>query len=189
MKYKAFDANSKVLGQAMLANFMFSDQEIILPIIKKNGLEHIQATEWYPLQSFLDVLSDMAETMDSTSLRLSYVEIGRKIIETTGFPWGNVFNSPREINDFIKSSAIPYYYHDNQGNVGEYYAEESSTDDVLHVVVDVPYPPDMFYGLIYAVAQIGRPTGYQFTVKYREDASHQNHENKTLIDLTWEKQS
>jgi hypothetical protein len=56
MRYKSFDPDAQVVGQAMLGFRAAADQEMIEPLLEKYGLTDIQRDQWYPLQTWLDIL-------------------------------------------------------------------------------------------------------------------------------------
>jgi hypothetical protein len=177
MRYKVFDPESKVIGQAMLGFKAAADQEAILPLLEKYGLTDIQPDQWYPMQKWLDVLSDISEQMDEYSSMLSFVNVGEKVAANVSMP-DQLINEMGFI-EFMYQFGSSAYFRYHQGNVGTNQMEKMS-DTHLKFILATPYPPDFWYGIFYGSAKryINHKT---FVVQYEELAMRHFHEGQIVI--------
>lgn len=153
MRYKVFDPESKVIGQSMLGFKAAANFEMIEPLLEKYDLTNIQADQWYPLQQWLNVLSDISEQTSDYDSMLTFVNIGQKVAASIYIP-DDVQSYIRRggFVDFLVQSGNATYYRDHQGNVGKNTIRKVS-DNHLLFELNTPYPPDFWYGMSYGIAK------------------------------------
>jgi len=177
MRYKSFDPEAQVIGQAMLGFRAAAEKEMIEPLLEKYGLTDIQPDQWYPLQSWLDVLSDIAEQAGDYASMLTFVNIGQKVAANIYIP-PEVEANIKEMGfvEFMKQVGVPAYFRDHKGNVGSNIAEKI---DARHIkfTLNTPYPPDFWYGIFYGSA---RRSCEAFVVHY-EDMNMRHYDSSQSI--------
>ncbi|MBI1258821.1 MAG: hypothetical protein GC204_15230 [Chloroflexi bacterium] len=169
----------ETLGAPMLSFIENMEAETIYPYLEQYGLTQIAPNQWYPLQTWLNVLNDMAQ---GTNLTSNLVAIGLEII-------GNVVMPPE-----LERASFPTVL--NQWDA--IYQMQHRGGDIGHVVVDkvsethfktthnLPYPDDMIYGVGYGMARRYLPRGTQFKVYYDEKEPHLDEGGKrTVIHIKW----
>lgn len=180
-KYQAFDPNAKVVGRSMLAFIQCIRRENIAPFLEVHGLTDIIPDQWYSQQTWLDVLNDLAEESPGSAM-FNFVAVGMKASETSPIP--------REVDALPVDQAFKlvndaYVAQFHRGNAGEVITELVEARH-LKFTVRVPYPDDLFYGSICALAR-RLLVGKQFTVRYDEDKPRRDQgSEETIIHPTWE---
>lgn len=165
MRYKIFDPDSKVIGQAMLGFKAAADQDMILPLLEKFNLTDILPDQWYPLQSWLDVLSDISEQTGDYASMMTFVDIGKRVAANILVPETVV----RQMGFFQFSQQLggENYLQNHQGDVGK--VELINLDDKhMRIILNTPYPPDFWYGITYGIAL--KFAGSNFVVHYEDIA-------------------
>jgi hypothetical protein len=182
-KYKTFDPNAEIIGQAMLSFVECSNREAIMPFLEKHGLSNIEPDQWYPVSRWLDVLNDVAEQRSGMDAVFDFVSVGMKTAETAVYP-PPFLALPFEEAMFLSNEG--YQMNHRNGDAGEYIVEKSA-DKHLKVTVRTPYPSDLTYGLLYGQARRFLPPGTSFTVQYDADVllPEQGGSN-TVIHIQWE---
>jgi len=182
-KYQAFDPNTEVNGYSMLGFIQCLRKEEIRPYLEMRGLDNIDPEGWYPLQSWLDVLSDLAEKRPGQSM-FDFVAVGMKVLEMTHFPPGfETLSLPKMLA--AGNEAYAKVQH-RGGDAGEVVLE---VIDPHHCVqkVRAPYPDDFWYGIFYGFCRRYLPPGTHFTVYYDENMPRREQGGEqTLIHITWE---
>jgi len=178
MRYKSFDPEAQVIGQAMLGFRAAAEKETIEPLLEKYGLTDIQPDQWYPLQKWLDVLSDISEQAGDYASMLTFVNIGQKVAASV-YVLPEVESSVKKIGvaEILFQTGAASYFRDHQGNVGAYVIEKV---DAKHVkcVINTPYPPDFWYGLINGSA---KRYAAAFVVHYEDMAMRHYNTNQTIV--------
>jgi hypothetical protein len=180
-KYKAFEPENEVLGAAVLSFIESVNFDNIKPFLDRYGLTEVDPGAWYPLQLWLDVLSDMDEQSGGGAM-FDFVSIGMKIIETAQFP---PEFSTLSMKQAIMTANDLYRANMRGGDFGEYIIDQLN-DNHLRITTRIPYPDDVAYGQLYGMARRFAPPGVHFTVYYDEDVprSEQGGE-KTIMHVTW----
>ena len=177
--YQCFDPNAEVIGQnvqAFIQNLQAAD---IKPALERHGLTQIDPTAWYPIQKWLDVLSDLS---GESGAMFNFVAIGAAIAQTAMLP-PEVEKLTFEqiifgINDF-------YQMQHRNGNAGEIKVSKVAEK---HLVLDVyvPYPDDLEYGTAFGFARRFLPEGANFNIAYDEDKPRREQGGEsTIIHITW----
>jgi hypothetical protein len=183
MKYTAFDPNTEIIGQAMLSFIECSSKETLLPFLDRHGFATIEPDQWYPVQRWLDVLSDIAEQHAGMEAMFDFVSVGMKTAETVVYP-PQFLALPFEEAMFLSNEG--YQMNHRNGDAGEYIVEKIA-DRHLKVTARVPYPSDLTYGLLYGQARRFLPAGTSITVKYDPDAPlPEQGGTNTVLHIEWE---
>jgi len=179
-KYQAFDPKSEVMGQSMLGFILCIRREEIMPFLEMHGLNNIKPDGWYPLQKWLDVLSNLAEERPGQAM-FDFMAVGMRVSEMTPFspeiearPFPDVLMALDEVYQAI-----------HRGNAGGSTFERVGSKHIK-VVNKVPYPDDFMYGANYGMVRrfIG---GKPFTVYYDPDIPRREQGGEqTVVHITWE---
>lgn len=174
-RYTSFEPNVELNGKSALAfltNLMHDD---MAPILAKHGLAQISPDEWYPIQSVLNLLSEIADHLDSTS---SFVSIGIAAANQgiAALPPA-IQNMP--LADFFVQYEKIYQTRHRGGDSGYMLVEQPNEH---HIVIHAcnPYPDDLNYGVIYGYTRhFLNKAGKGFVLRYdeslprREDGAHE----------------
>jgi len=181
-KYQSFDPAAEVNGRSMLAFIECLRQEEILPFLEAHGLTDIDPEGWYPIQQWLDVLSDLAQERPGQAM-FDFVAVGMKIPEVSKFP------PEFEQMSFWKLMSVAsgeYSTGQHRGNAGEILFESLGPKHITYKV-RTPYPDDFWYGICYGFCRRYLPPGTRFTVHYDEKAPRREQGGEyTVIHMTWE---
>lgn len=152
MKYTSFDPEAKAIGRAMLGLYEVVDKDIMDPLLSKHGLSNIQPDQWYLLQTWLDVLTDISMKADKINRMLTFVDIGRKVAKNV-YISEDMEQAVKELGfiEFLARYGAATYYRDHQGYVGQYTVNKINAQH-LAVTLISPYPPDFWYGILYGFA-------------------------------------
>jgi hypothetical protein len=154
------------------------NKEDILPVLDKHNLTRIDPDRWYPLQQWLDILSELSE---QSNAMFNMVAIGTAVSETAVLPPGADQLSLEDILFAIND----VYQMQHRGHVGSVRTEKVA-DKHIRLIVRVPYPDDLEYGTAYGFARRFLPKGTPFTVKYDEGTQrHDEGGDSTIIHVTW----
>jgi hypothetical protein len=180
MRYKVFDPESKVIGQAMLGFKAAADQDLIEPLLEKAGLVDIQPDQWYPLQSWLNVLSDISEQAGEYASMLTFVNIGQKVAASIKSPEVDGFVAEKGFIEFMISDINQQQYslYQHRGSVGSTIYEKMN-EAHLKCNINSPYPPDFWYGIIYGLAK--RYLRSSFIVHYEDIAMRTYDTSQTIV--------
>src|SRR5262249_38601130 len=133
-------ANAEVLGAPMQSFIDNVQADIIYPYLEKYGLTRIDPDQWYPLETWLKVLNDLAA---GTNISSNMVAIGLGVV--------NNMLTPPEM-DVAPLSAIldgwdALYHMQHRGkNIGGVAIEKISAKH-YKTIHDNVYPDDMTYGV------------------------------------------
>ncbi|MBC8172012.1 MAG: hypothetical protein H7X77_10080 [Anaerolineae bacterium] len=161
--YQSFDPKAEIIGQtalSLITNIMHDD---IAGILKRHDLEQIDPAAWYPIQSVLDVLSEISEGENASS---AFVSIG---MAAGKLGYDSLPDAVKQMSlgDFLVLYSKHYQSRMRNGDAGWIKVEQRNE---RHSVIQscIPFPDDVFYGVFYAYARLYRPAGKGFTVKYDE---------------------
>jgi uncharacterized protein YceK len=153
-QYTAYSPDAEVSGAAVLSVISAMDARL-RPLMDKQGFETVDSQAWYPQQAFLDALR-MIEAQGADML----VQIGMKLMDTTILP-----NDIQKMEDaLVHLDKIYQIYHRKD--------DESRWQVALDVsgcatcVSCTAYPPDLEYGMLYALARRFRPRKAKFAVQH-----------------------
>jgi len=149
-------------------------------ILQKHHLDKIDPKSWYPLQSMLTVLQDIANT--STDNMMNLVSIGIAVAQRAQLP-PEVQHLP--LDEFFNFYEKFYPSVHRNGNAG-YIRSEKVADNHLVITLDIPYPDDLFYGTMYGYARRFLPPGTSVTVEFDPDVLPKDEGGeKTVIHIEW----
>jgi hypothetical protein len=174
MRYQSFDPEAQVSGQSMLGFHQAIDRDILDPLLKKYELVNIQPEQWYLLQSWLNVLSDIDEQQGAYNTMLTFSDIGQKVGAGLLLPTAMIVEIG--LVEFSKRFGEQNYLDNHQGNVGSYVVEKAADN---HIIFNLrtPYPPDFWYGLLYGIA---RRFSKSFNVQYEDIAMRSYAADETI---------
>ncbi len=178
-EFTAFDSQTEVIGQMMIAFLESGDKTIARKYLVKHGLSDIKPDQWYPLQTWLNVLRDMTRAGDSLNL----VDIGMQLVQTAVLPPGF---TDLPLKDALMMMNEANKLNNRNGDIGEYTVEQIA-DYHIKVTTRLPYPDDWLYGMFYGGARRFLPLGTAITVTYdpvvprRKDGG-----DVTIFHIRWE---
>lgn len=165
VQYLAFDPSIEINGRtasAFLTNILTDD---MAPILPKHGLNQINPDAWYPVQSILDAMSDIADQIGTTSSLVS-IGIAAGELGTETLPPAVQAMS---LGDFFVQYEKIYQTRHRGGDSGYMrVAQPEANHIVLHA--RTPYPDDVMYGVIYAYTRFFlNKAGKSFVVRYDQE--------------------
>ncbi len=176
------DPHIEVLGQQVIAFFNNARSEEIRPVLAKYGLASINPDEWYPVQSLLDVLSDLAKQADWSA---NFVSIGMAMADAADLP---PESRGAPIEDFLMRINAEYQAWHRGGDTGIIEVQKLA-DGHFQLVNEIKtaYPDDMVYGLVYGYVRRLLPQGTPFRVRYNESGGPRRDYGGdfTVIDIAW----
>lgn len=181
-RYVSFDPNAEVVGRSILAFVQCTQSEEIAPYLEKYGLASVDPNAWYPVQTWLDVLSDIARQTATLDTMYDFVSIGMKLADVVPLP-SEYTKVP--FNEALMASGGKGYQMNHRGNVGEQTVTQIG-DKHIQVRIRTPYPDDMFYGVYYGLARRFMPSGTNFTVAYDDSLPRRDQGGEvTVLNLVW----
>jgi hypothetical protein len=124
---------------------------------------------WYPLQDVLDLFNELAVTGNRSHY---FVGIGIAVANNTsaGLP-----EQMRNLSliEFLNGYEQIYLTRQRcrEGGDKGYLRPEQIDEGHIIVRMRVPYPDDLFYGILYGLTRHFRPAGKGFSVRYDPDLS------------------
>lgn len=152
---------TEILGQAILAVTQSINYDDFGGLFEAGLKQYnfptvIDPEQWYPLQMLLDIYKSF---YDEANASPNLVSIGMKVIEASPFP--------PEVDSVVTAVAalnsIYEYYVRNYEAGTEYQIETLSATEV-RVTDHTPFPHDLVYGYMYAIARRFAPEGEHITV-------------------------
>ncbi len=147
MKRFECPADTETIGAVLLPFINNLQIEMIRPILKKHNLTQIVPDQWYALQSWLNVLKEIA-TQDGAMF--DFVAIGMAVGQMAQLPPGADQN-PFE-TFFLEVYPQAYLMQFRNTPPGSVSTEKVADKHILFKI-DNPFPPDLVYGTIYAFAR------------------------------------
>lgn len=177
------DPNLELKGSVAIAMLNHINNDHTLPILIRHGLGQIDVEGWYPAQKVLNVLSDISEQpgamWDLVAIGISAGEMGYA-------------NLPAPIKamsfaEFLKTYAtVMTSRHRNGENLSDLLHVAHAEEGSAKLVMNVPYPDDIFYGLFYAYGRKFLPKGRAIVIKYGDEAPRKDLGGKeTVLHMTW----
>jgi hypothetical protein len=182
VRYQVFHPDHEFLGQVLLdIGEAGPDGARLKTYFEKHGLSDVDAQTWYPAQTFVDVFNEMEATGEMQML--DFVSVGLKVAENAILPPEVATMSLGEV---LQTMDAAYRLNNRGTDVGEIRCEQVA-DKHYQLLVRVPYPDDMWYGITYGYMRRMAPNGTRFTVAYDEDApGHHEGGEYTVIHVTWD---
>jgi len=162
-RYKAFDPSTEIIGKSVMALTTSIVHDEIQEILAKHNLDRIDPDAWYRVQDVLDVYNDLAVQGGDPSQYFRQIGMAAGVLTLQGLP-PEMKGIPLE--QFLNIYSNLYQVrHQGEGDKGSVKVEKPDADTII-VRLRVPYPDDVFYGMMYAFAQQFRLEGKNFSVKY-----------------------
>lgn len=180
-RYKAFDPDSKVIGQAIIAFSECTKADKIEPLLIKHGFTNIDPNAWYSVQTWLDILNDLT-TPSNDNPMFDFISVGMKVGEIIRLP--PEYDELAFVDALIKSGGRGYYMC-HQGNVGKHSISQVS-DQHIQVHINCPYPDDFMFGVYYAFAHRFKSPDKNITIAYDLSQPRRDDGGKiTIINIMW----
>jgi len=173
-EYVALEPDVEVLGGAILACIDGLGEEA-QAALREMGIDKVEPDQWYKQQAWLTAL----KMLNNTDM-FNMVAVGMKIPANAVFP-----PDINSISSALASIDVAYHMNHRNGEIGNYKYEAIGPQHA-RLVCDNPYPSDMDYGIIYAMAQRFAPPGVQFTVVRADSPSRLKGDDRCIYDVTWE---
>jgi hypothetical protein len=182
-KYQAFDPNSEAIGSSLLGFIQCIRSKDIGPYLEKHGLTNIDPNGWYPVQTWLDVLSDLAEERPG-QVMFDFVSVGMAVAAVIPLPEEYYASLPFE--EALLASGGSGYKRNHRGDAGEHSVEKVG-EHHIKITIRTPYPDDLLYGVYYGLSRRFLPPGHHFTLQYDEETPRRDKGGEvTIMHLTWE---
>ena len=148
----------------------------IMPLLKKHGFADINAEQWYPQQSIVNLYRDIEEGRSNVSESL--VAIGIKSVETMQFP--PEVNTMQAVIAAMSASysLVHRNMRPDEGTWGRFLS-----DGHAQAIINTPYPTDVFYGYYWGLMKKYKPAGANFRVAEVENNDHEY--PGTVYDIRW----
>jgi hypothetical protein len=175
----SYDPDVEICGRAMLALLECVIAPDIMHLLKRHHLEKIDADQWYPLQSWLDVFQDIIKELGFQG-NLDLVAIGMKFVEKAQLPSGI-----HTLEDALIATNDTYQLNHRNGYAGEM-AIIILGPGHLQVIDHTPYPEDFTYGMLYRLARQFNPPGVSPIVRHDDQSPcRQRGDDSCTYDITW----
>ncbi len=163
-RYQAFDPQVEMIGMTASGFIKSLMHDDITDILARHHLDNIDPQGWYPVQNLLDVMSEISEGSNTTTI---FVSIGMAAVEMGLEAMPAAMKSLSIQEFFSKYDAVWKSRHRN-GDPG---SAQYELVDENHIILRIktPFPDDIFYGGMYAYARFFCPNGKTFSVAYDEN--------------------
>ena len=173
-EFQVYNPHTKVKGQVMLDNIRAIGRRA-QPIVAKYGADKLDPNEWYPQQTWLDILRELSH--DGV---LDLMALGNRLAENFRMPDGE-YSVPKLLNymdeDYQKS-------HRNVGPV--HFTIEVLGPRAVRIIDNSPYPDDLQFGLIFGLLDRLMPLDANLKVRYdRSLPCRSNGADETAYVVTW----
>lgn len=173
------EPGTELTGLTFLSFFTNIHHEVIRPYLDRYGLKGVDPQGWYPLQLALDILTDISADIDSS---MNLVAIGAAAAEVSPIP-PDVQCLPFE--QFLLLYEKLYPARHRNGDPGWVRVEQLGPHHVK-MILNVPYPDDIFYGLFYGFSRRFLAAGVPRTIEYDEDLPTKDQGGDvTVIHVHW----
>lgn len=160
-RYMAFDPESEVIGASALAFITNMNHDDMEAILEKHGLNQIEPQQWYPVQSILDVMSDISKEGDASS---NLVAIG---MEASELGLKRLPDHFRSLSLFEFLGIYDNWYKEVHRNTKTGYVKTEQVDEnYLIIRAKLPYPDDLLYGIFFSYARNLAPQGKSISLSY-----------------------
>lgn len=171
---------TEVSGAVMSALFNHYQRDDVIESLRKHGLDYFEADQWYPVNQFIDLLAEWAE---SPAFSTNLVSVGMAMTYHIELP------DEIEVLSGVEKLLLLGDMHMSQHRNGDAgcYKVERRNDHTIRYQENTVWPDDMIYGYIYGAAKRYLDHGVHFSVRYVNDAERQElGGNSTSFDLIWE---
>lgn len=170
MKYQSFDPNAELNGttaQCFVKSIHLQD-DYFSEIMVRHGLARLERDQWYSLQGFMDVLTEMSQATDASA---DFIQLG-----ITAAELGIDLLPPElqtiSLRDFLMSYPRVYQSR-HRGDVGYIHVEENAPDHYT-LRAHIPYPDDIFYGWMWGYVRYFKAPHTGFSISF--DATLPRHD-------------
>lgn len=163
-RYVAFDAETELNGNTALAFLKNIRSTDITNILKKHAMDNIDPAAWYPLQNVLNVMNDIYESSDAST---NFVSIGIAAAQL-GIDSLPPQMASATLEQLLMAYPAVYQQRHQGGDAGELSVKKMN-DDHYVITMRVPYPDDVFYGVMYGYVRHFRPQDRRFSLRYDPD--------------------
>jgi len=176
-KIEKFAASStgEVLGLSLLALPACLHASQIMPLLERHGFGQIDPNKWYPQQNILMMYKDILEGRSNVSESL--VSIGIKSVDTMQFP-----PEVNTVEAVLEAMATSYQMVHRNLQPGEYTTLVKVAAQHYQMILNMPYPDDIFYGYYWGIMKKYTPKGMQFRVA---QAAEKPDMPGTVYDIQW----
>jgi len=175
----AFDSNTEVSGQAMLAMVDCMDSEHIAPIMLKHGLsDKFDPDTWYPMQLWLDIFQEILDQQGFQGT-LNLVDIGRRYADTAILP-----EDVGTLDDAIIAVNDTYQLNHRNGYAGEM-SIVIMGDGNMQVIDHTPYPCDFTYGMLYGLAHRFKKERRSPIVSHDNSSCRKRRDDTCTYNISW----
>lgn len=178
--WHVFSPDHEIPGQILidLANAVGSEE--ILPFYQAHSLTNIDPKAWYPQQTVLDIYGEMASRKGGSMF--DFVSIGIKEAEQAIIP-PHFLALPLLTN--LQSIGEVFKLNNRGTDVGEIRCETIS-DHHVKMIMRIPQPDDIWYGIFYGYVRRFIPRGADFTVTYDPAVPRRDKGGDvTIIHIKW----
>jgi hypothetical protein len=178
--YTWHDPNVEVLGVQVLNFVGCAQNDDIAPFLSKHGLTNVRTDQWYPVQLWLKVLTDIAASQNGM---MNLTSLGMKMADV-------IFVVPdyahADYEQIIMNYDHYYQRYHRNGDAGQHRPLKIAEKHLM-VGARVPYPDDLIYGILYGVTRRHLPSETQFVVYYDDTTPrHDLGGEWTKIHVEWE---
>jgi hypothetical protein len=179
MQYQLFHPDTEIRGKAILDFRKAVDSERFLPILEKYGLLSLKPNFWYPAQSWIDALNDMADNPGSP---LDFVSMGMQQMELVDWPEESRTMS---LTDILFQMDDIYHEYYRGTDIGSIQVQVISPTHI-QVTVRSFEPDDLWYGNLYGLARRFLPKGILFSLAYGSETPRRELGGEhTIFHITW----
>ncbi len=174
--YVAGSPEALVIGQVVQAFSQNIEADVIEPLLPKYGLNDIEPDEWYPHQSWMNVLHDIGQLPGAQS---TFVAFGRQVVQSAVMP--------PEIDSIPKVLELLHtIHHLNLRNIPdeEGYAVRQIGERHYWVYHNTPNPNDAIYGFIWGLVARYKAPNEQFIVR-QVDNPHPEEIPGSVFEIKW----
>jgi len=156
-QFKTFAPNVQIIGQSItsVVTALPIGQEERKAILSRHGIKNIVATDWYPLESYLNAFKQISDEVGPNTL----FSIGKAIPENVKFP-------PQidSLEKALSSIDVAYKMNHRGGDIG-YYKVLSYDAKKRAATIECrnPYPSEFDRGLITTMLRRFKPSD---SIKY-----------------------
>ncbi len=163
--------------QAFLQSVMHSN---FADILVAYGFDQIDPDVWYPLQDVLNVIREIS--LHSNAM-MNLVSIGIAAAENSVYPPEIESLSVEKFFSLYRE----YYPKRHRGGDSGWIEVQKAADDHLILTFQMPYPDDLFYGVIYGYVRRFSKQGDVFSVAYDDDVPRKDQGGDyTIVHIYWD---
>ncbi|USZ67034.1 hypothetical protein NGM10_09860 [Halorussus salilacus] len=181
VQFETFDDGVEAKGQtikSMLAgagDLSSVFEKRMNEMLAENGIEDLQADEWYSNQAYLDSFEAVADSIGEQTV----ANIGKKIPENAEWPPGI-----DSVSAGLESIDDAYQMNHRGGEIG-YYDFELTGDSEGEIACKNPYPCAMDEGLVTAVAEKFSAEGALVEVEEVGDSCRASGGEECVYRVSW----